>query len=250
MQRSSRPRATAELSKSIHKQLNTYALAASAAGVGVLALAQPAEARIVYTKTYLVIAGAERYNLDLNHDKITDFSVVNFFTTTCPDSCVQVLYLKPAAGNSEVGSIKSFVHFAAAMKEGSVIGPKAHFLAGSAIMREAFSTQPSVGPWNNVKNRYLGLKFQINGKTHFGWARLSVHALGGAFVRATLTGYAYETVANKRIIAGRTNSDSDETLESDQTIPAAVTLPASQSATLGRLALGSPALSVWKREVR
>src|SRR5580692_51789 len=85
-------------------RLKMYELAASAAGVGLLALAQPAEARIVYTKTHLVIAGAERYNLDLNRDKITDFSVVNFFTTTCPDSCVQVLYLKPAAGNSQVGS--------------------------------------------------------------------------------------------------------------------------------------------------
>jgi hypothetical protein len=223
MQRSSRPRATAELSKSIHKQLNTYALAASAAGVGVLALAQPAEARIVYTKTYLVIAGAERYNLDLNHDKITDFSVVNFFTTTCPDSCVQVLYLKPAAGNSEVGSIKSFVHFAAAMKEGSVIGPKAHFLAGSAIMREAFSTQPSVGPWNNVKNRYLGLKFQIKGKTHYGWARLKVTGSGLGTIVATMTGFAYETIPNKAIVAGKTKGTGDRV---------------DQFATLSGLALG------------
>ena len=223
MQRSSRPRSTAELSKSIHKQLNTYALAASAAGVGVLALAQPAEARIVYTKTYLVIAGAERYNLDLNHDKITDFSVVNFFTTTCPDSCVQVLYLKPAAGNSEVGSIKSFVHFAAAMKEGSVIGPKAHFLAGSAIMREAFSTQPSVGPWNNVKNRYLGLKFQIKGKTHYGWARLKVTGSGLGTIVATMTGFAYETIPNKAIVAGKTKGTGDRV---------------DQFATLGGLALG------------
>src|ERR1700722_19502171 len=111
-----RSRRPFELPESLQSRINAYALAASAAGVGMLALAQPAEAKIVYHKTHLVIAGAERYNLDLNHDRITDFSVVNFYTTSCPDSCVQVLYLKPAAENREVGSIKSDFHFAAAMK--------------------------------------------------------------------------------------------------------------------------------------
>ena len=35
------------LSESVHKQLNMYAIAAGAAGVGLLALAQPSEAKIV-----------------------------------------------------------------------------------------------------------------------------------------------------------------------------------------------------------
>jgi hypothetical protein len=222
MDRSRRP---SELSPSLHCRLNSYALAASAAGVGILALAQPAEAKIVYTKTYLVIAGAERYNLDVNHDKITDFSVVNFFSTSCPDSCVQVLYLKPAAGNSEVGSINNSGHFAVAMKKGSVVGPKAHFLA-SAVMREAFSTQPSVGPWNNVKNRYLGFKFQIKGKIHYGWARLNVTGSGLGTIVATMTGYAYETIPNKAIVAGRTKETTDTEDSMDQL------------GTLGGLALG------------
>lgn len=199
-----RPRQAMSIPDSLHQKLNMYALAAGAAGVGALALAQPAEAKIVYHKTHLVIAGAERYNLDLNGDKITDFTVGNFFTTTCPDSCVQILYLKPAAGNSEVGSIKSIFHFARALNNGAVIGPKAHFLAESAIMREAFSTQPSVGPWNNVKNRYLGFKFQIKGKTHFGWARLNVTGSGLGTIVATMTGYAYETIPDKAIVAGET----------------------------------------------
>jgi hypothetical protein len=56
MQRSSRPRATAELSRSLHQQLNTYALAAGAAGVGLLALAPPAEAKIIYTPAHRVIS--------------------------------------------------------------------------------------------------------------------------------------------------------------------------------------------------
>src|SRR5580692_6201903 len=66
MNRYSRPRRTADLSDSIHQQLNMYAVAAAAAGVGMLALSQPSEAKIVYTPANAQIKG--RLNLDLNHD--------------------------------------------------------------------------------------------------------------------------------------------------------------------------------------
>ena len=95
------------------------------------------------------------------------------------------------------------------MKQGSAIGPKAHFLAGSAVMREAFSTQPSAGPWDDVKNRYLGFKFQIKGKIHYGWARLNVTGSGLGTIVATMTGYAYETIAQKAIVAGETDGAED-----------------------------------------
>jgi hypothetical protein len=44
-----RPRKTANLSESAHQQLKMYAFAATAAGVGVLALAKPAQGKIIYT---------------------------------------------------------------------------------------------------------------------------------------------------------------------------------------------------------
>jgi hypothetical protein len=46
-----RPRKTANLSESAHQQLKMYAFAATAAGVGVLALAKPAQGKIIYTST-------------------------------------------------------------------------------------------------------------------------------------------------------------------------------------------------------
>jgi hypothetical protein len=69
MERSSRSRKTAELSESVHRQLSMYALAASAAGVGLLSLAQPVEAKIIYTPanehvcaTYLAVKQAAAGN--------------------------------------------------------------------------------------------------------------------------------------------------------------------------------------------
>jgi hypothetical protein len=56
------------------------------------------------------------------------------------------------------------------------------------------------GQWGQpIGNRYLGLQFKVKSKTHYGWARIS--SINGEY---TLTGYAYETIPDKAIIAGKT----------------------------------------------
>jgi hypothetical protein len=66
MNRSRRPpRKPSKLSESIHHQLSSYALAATAAGVGVLALIQPAEGKIVYTAAHRRIGPHQTLHLDL-----------------------------------------------------------------------------------------------------------------------------------------------------------------------------------------
>jgi hypothetical protein len=74
MKRSSGPRKKAsDLSESVHQQINMYAIAAAAAGEGVLALAQPSEAKIVYTPAHKQLPINSPFYLDLNHDRINDF---------------------------------------------------------------------------------------------------------------------------------------------------------------------------------
>jgi hypothetical protein len=103
----------------------------------------------------------------------------------------------------------------------------------------------SLCPWGRgVSVQYLGLKFLIKGKIHFGWARL------GSFLffpkpAATLTGYAYETIPNKRIATGRTKGPDDASIEEPN---AALALPTPEPATLGALAMGAPGLSIWRRK--
>lgn len=63
------------LSESLHQRLNSYALAASAAGVGVLALAQPAEARIIYTPKHVVLEKGSHCRIDL--DRVDGFVLSN-----------------------------------------------------------------------------------------------------------------------------------------------------------------------------
>src|SRR5580698_10403294 len=73
MTRSPRPRKPSALSRSTHQHLNSYALAARAAGVSVLALARASEAKVIYTETHQVTRARVPLYIDLNHDGVKDF---------------------------------------------------------------------------------------------------------------------------------------------------------------------------------
>jgi hypothetical protein len=242
MTRSPRPRKTATLPESVYRQLNKYALAASAAGVSVLALVQPAEAKIIYTYAHKSIG--PKIFLDLNHDGVFDFKFINgrAVYTFAPSTWawLDVYGVRPA--NQIEGR-------ASALLAGAYIGPKGTFSGGEQVMATVWYkmfSQRYQGPWvgatgAGVKHRYLGLRFGINGKIHFGWARLDVIISRPATIQATLTGYAYETIPGKAIIAGATKGPDDP----EPT--ASLNAPASEPATLGMLALGAPGLSIWRR---
>ena len=86
MIRSPRPRKAVSVSNSFHRQLTMNALAASAAGVGVLAMAPPAEGKIVYTPAHRTIAPHQTIPLDLNHDGKVDFRFKDTLSTTSASS--------------------------------------------------------------------------------------------------------------------------------------------------------------------
>lgn len=243
MKLSSRPsRISSGLSDSVQHQLKMYTLAASAAGVSLLALAPQAEAKIVYTKTHQVIGYNGIYDIDLNHDGIVDFLVQQIGTTqsTTTLQLSRWLFVKAALGNAIAGN----GNYASALKAGAEIGSGGQFINGASngatmafvSVFSNFSTHRhrTDGDWANLNNRYLGLKFKIEGKFHYGWARFSVQA-GDGKITGTLTGYAYETVANRPIRAGQTEASPVD----GQITPEPTTLPTAPRASLGTLAQGA-----------
>jgi hypothetical protein len=229
----------ARLSDSTQQRLNMYALAATAAGLGMLA--QSAEAKIVYTPAHHLIGKNAHYQLDLNHDGVADVTFVNLYGCNF-DYCYDVLNANPAGGNGVQGA-KGFlgIPYAYALNRGERIGPKDPF-SGQLM---ASSNMGTLGRWINTTNRYLGLRFQIKGKTHFGWARLNVHLTGGV-MKALLSGYAYETTPNKPIIAGQTKGR-DEIGSVVQVDSATLSASTPKSATLGLLAQGADGMVAWRR---
>jgi hypothetical protein len=251
MRRSSGPRKTANLSESIHRQFSMYAFAASAAGVGALCLTQAAEAKIVYTPANVrIVPNAGLVRIDLNHG-IADFGLSNTFKILSSETfaALKVKKLRPVNEVWEVFSTYKSIKFvcAAALPRGAKVGPKGQFMTvpnyGAAMAVN--DLEYVFGPWLHVKQAYLGLKFVINGKTHFGWARVKVTATEFRPITATLSGYAYETIPNKLIIAGATKGPDDNGVEEPE---AALSIPTPEPVTLGALALGAPGLSIWRRK--
>ena len=234
MKQSGQPRTTCQLSEAVNHRLTLYALAASSAGVGLLALAQPADAKIVYTKTHHVIRLHDVYKLDLNHDGIADF-VIQETQTGSMGFKSNRLAAKGPARNAVEGTAYRGLGYASALMKGAPIGGHQKFVSGGRFGESMARVQQSdtvfykyYGKWTNVTNRYLGLKFKIHGKTHYGWARLTV-VDEGFTLTGTLTGYAYETIPNKAVIAGHAK-------ESDDVEPA----------SLGHLARGASSVSAWR----
>ena len=206
------PRMPSKLSDSLHLRLNTYALAASTAGVGMLALAQTVDAKIVHTPVYEKIPptfGWIWFPISLTNNGVYDGAFANVDTFS-----IKQLWFDAYGG---AGFIMG------PLSAGRTIGPKGPF-EGSGRMADAYSK--CEGPWGDVHDRYLGLEFQIKGKIHYGWVRMNV-TCHTHVVHATITGYAYETIPNKAIIAGKTKGRDVVTVQ-----------PNAVPGSLGRLALG------------
>jgi len=237
------PRTKKQLSESFVKHVNAYGLAAGAAGVSLMALAQPAEAEIIFTPADSTIPFNKLVTIDLNHDGNPDFKF--FFYTFAYHSFRADLTV--GAVNTGGGMINGAGKYASPLFRGNNIGPARSFGAGSQVMfrsqgadyDSSIDSRHVYGPWLNDTNRYLGVEFVIDGATHYGWIRMTTTAGKRHYEAAfTITGYAYETVAGQAIKAGQ--------LTEEASAPAEFAPLA--HASLGMLALGSQGLHMWRRE--
>ena len=209
------------------------AAAMGAIGLGSLSLAPALCAEIVYTPTNKVVgvvSGASRLPIDLNNDGVADLSIsaYNFLSFSSGDHIIRDLDALGLRGN-QIRVVEG--DLAVPAVTGQAIGPGSAltgFATGAVMAYSRFSGgdgstfSASKGLWFNTTNRYLGVKFAIEGEIHYGWARFNASA-----GYAKLTGYAYETVPNKPIPAGVF-----ETAPEESNAPA-------QRETLGELATGA-----------
>ncbi|MGH9493883.1 MAG: hypothetical protein ACRD3B_02700 [Candidatus Sulfotelmatobacter sp.] len=239
--------------ESMNHRLNLYSVAALTAGVSLLALAKPAEGSVVVTKTNISLTNGGQASIDINKDGTNDF-FLSVGAGGYDHSFYATFAVTPLAGGKVTGGNSRGVlgPYASALAKGANVGPSAHF--SSSVGRERIivertagfvsgsSGHSSYGKWGNVSNRYLGVKFLIKGQTHYGWIRLSVQWTHG--LTATITAYAYETVANKKIGGGNAP---DAPVSTDASV-----VPLGNSKrkgpSIGLLALGSDGLAAWRRE--
>jgi hypothetical protein len=225
--------------KNLTPQLTQRLLAYAVVAGAVTACSSHADAEVIFTPVDSKVNG--NFEIDLNHDGINDFHVSSYYF-----SGFGHLSIKPAFSRNLIVSTPELCGFtapsAAALPVGALIEPGLPFQSVARCMAYDGGGTYFNGPWLYVKGRYLGFAFVIDGKEHFGWARLNMNYWGYDQV-AEVLGFAYETIPNKPILAGDTGDAADAFAEP-------VPEPATESApaTLGALAAGAPALASWKKE--
>jgi hypothetical protein len=270
-------RTRAILPSLLSKKLAWYTAAAAAVGAGLVCGTRSAEAEVVYTPTNTPLTRNVPVDLDLNNDGVADFELINQYTHTTQTSCFggcnirANLHAIPSVPGNSVWAVSSApttsnlglcpfgfqekknsngkTAVAVAAPWGVLVAEQRKFAshkvpldffkscqgidAGSMVSVGAFGkNKPFTGP-------YLGFKYKINGETHYGWARVEVRA-SRSEITATLTGYAYETVANRPIVTGLTEEIFDQDAETPK---AQTTMP--EPVSLGRLAQGSSGIA-WR----
>ena len=243
----------------LNRQVGQYALAAAVAGVSMLALAEPAVGEVIVTrKTIPIPVGKESspkpVHLSLANNGVNDLS----FTLT-QDSFGPGRTLLVNAVNKNTDGIMmggGWDPYAQALGQNAKIGASAPFFWYDGLVELSASSGANKyckGYWGtnlthlyigcgNPKNKYMGVEFRLNGKTHYGWVRLNIKTTSnpnGPALTATITEYAYESVANKTIKAGATTSATEVPAENTQK---------QVGPSLGMLAAGSEGRPLWRRE--
>lgn len=249
-------------SQDISYYLTRYCTAAIAGGVGMLALAPPAHADVVVKHVKLGLAngndGSPPVQIDFNNDGVIDVSFNAFgvdygYGTAASSVRANPQTPKPGGGVVIMGS-GSHGPYVAALRRGMQVGPSAHFSSKTRIVERTYQQTSNgfskcginrhlFGNWaGSNPDRFVGVKFVIHGTTHFGWVRLSLDttAFNNCEINTTITAYAYETVANKKITIGSSTSSDDEPTRTSATV--------SNSPNLGMLALGADAMPLWRRD--
>ena len=129
MKHSARP--SQDLSESTCHHLNMYALAASAAGVGMLALSQPSEAKIIYRSAHIHIGINSKVPFDVDRNGTADFIFSDRTSYYSPRATLSII----PAGNNQAWGHKFFSRgYASALVAGVKVGKSRHLFPGKKLM--------------------------------------------------------------------------------------------------------------------
>jgi hypothetical protein len=242
------------------RQIAQYSLTAAMAGVSALALAAPAAGEVVVTRKTIPIPltpidmphpvkismannGVDNFTFHLtnsppNVGRSYSFNSLALVGATSNAADVyEGYFVAPLPRGAKIGASAGFTAFESAVEQ-SVAGVSGRFLRG--------------GYWGgNLKDHYVGVRFSIAGQTHYGWIRLTVTTnpgLHGSAMSATVTGYAYETVPNKTILAGTAGTTAQAGDKPSAELQLPEKLQNQRGPSLGMLAAGADAMPLWRRE--
>jgi hypothetical protein len=195
-------------SKEFKNKLKSY----GALATGVLAVGNVANAQIIYTDVdpdEVITGDSTSYLLDLNNDGVKDYRMVTLDVT---GSSSGVVYSAKGAGVYPLGQNEILTDgssYVQVLNNGDAIGANQNVWSATSsafALNVKFKTQYmgqtvtyTYGLWNGVTDKFMGVKFDINGSWHYGWVRMDVNANADSIV---IKGFAYNAQPNSPLTAG------------------------------------------------
>lgn len=171
-----------------------------------LLIAFASQAQIVYTDVNPDSLVISAYELDLNNDGTPEFRIEK--TTDGGIDIVQATGLSNQ--DSLIGYYAGFpaiTGYPSALSSNEVIDSTSTFV-DEGVMGGDHELIMEDADWPDGFNRYLGLKFNINGEVHYGWAKIKIST---DYVAFTITEYAYHATAGEAINSGITSIEDPST---------------------------------------
>src|SRR5579862_487412 len=252
----------APISEPLARSLNSYALAAAASGVAVLACAMPAEGAPVCKTVSVDLQGSATFPLNPANQFAAPFNIAqsvysfSFYTTGISQFFWwNRAFFEPNSAGAKV--ITTSNNLPADVALGAEIGPGGNFKKPASYGmlftygRGTFRHNQGGGTKSNHRgnlnlfgDNYIGFEFVESGQLHYGWIRLRITTKPGYvkknFTSTHVLAYGYETTPNTAIAAGSCSGEE----KANSIEPQNSQLP---PANLGLLALGNPALPAWRR---
>jgi hypothetical protein len=190
--------------KNRQKLLNYSAMAGAALATSNV------NAQTIYTdvnpdQTFSFASSNQVYGLDMDNDFTVDFEISlmslvgNMFVAT------------PEVSANEIGLVyMSGTDYLRAFSANQVIDSNVSFGGNSStgliggLYATAYGFPITVGSFPGQGDRYIGVRFDIAGQPHYGWARVDVASDVSSF---TIKDYAYNATPNAPISAGATATD-------------------------------------------
>lgn len=169
-------------------------------------------AQIIYTDIepdFTSVNLGDQYNLDLNNDGTVDFSLKSYSeayydwlqigTNTNGNGVLSVI---PWYSNPVPFDIGRKIFNVASYTNGEIYESWGYFTIGDCFGGGGGCYYD----WKDKYDKYLGLRFLINGQIHYGWARLDV----SSYTQWVIRDYAYQATPNTAILAGQMVLDLEE----------------------------------------
>jgi hypothetical protein len=191
--------------------------------VFLLFIAFNTQSQVVYTDVNPDSLVSSSYELDLNNDGTTEFLIEK--TTDGGIDIVQATGLSNQ--DSLIGYYAGFpaiTGYPSALSSNEIIDGTSTFV-DEGVMGGDHELIMEDADWPDGFNRYLGLKFNINGEVHYGWAKIKIST---DYVAFTITEYAYNATAGAAINSGVVSVEENTSVIEMTVFPN----PVSENATL------------------